>query len=133
MGSGYRRHVPIDLSCLVLDCADARPMAAFYSAIGGSEVTDLDATGAYVRLSGILLAIRVVDDYVPPTWPAGDVPPQMHMDFEVDDMEEAEVFLNAHGATTAGYQAHRADGLVVMLDPAGHPFCIGTRVSKTER
>ncbi len=86
---------------------------------------ELSPTGAYVTVSGVQLAMRVVDDYVPPTWPATDTPPQLHMDFEVDDMEEAEAFLIAHGATTAEYQAHRADGLVVMLDPAGHPFCIG--------
>ncbi|HET8659650.1 MAG TPA: VOC family protein [Micromonosporaceae bacterium] len=36
--------------------------------------------------------------------------------------------LHQHGATAAEYQPHRENGLVVMRDPAGHLFCIGTRV-----
>jgi len=35
---------------------------------------------------------------------------------------------HALGAVTCDFQPHRAQGNVVMLDPAGHPFCIGTRV-----
>jgi hypothetical protein len=36
--------------------------------------------------------------------------------------------LLALGATPAPYSPPREDGLVVLLDPAGHPFCIGTRL-----
>jgi catechol 2,3-dioxygenase-like lactoylglutathione lyase family enzyme len=117
----------VDLACVVLDCADAEPVAAFYAAAGGGEVTNLDATGAYVDFAGLLLAIRVVEDYQPPTWPGAEVPMQFHLDFYVDDVEAAEAALRAAGATTPRHQPHRGDGLVVMLDPAGHPFCIGAR------
>ena len=50
------------------------------------------------------------------------------LDFFADDLDETEALLRQLGATTPDYQPHREDGLVVMLDPAGHPFCIGTRI-----
>jgi Glyoxalase-like domain len=118
----------IDLACLVLDCDDPAPLVEFYAAMGGGVVTNLDETGGYVAFAGTLLAIRKVEGYQPPTWPSAEVPMQMHMDFNVDDLHDAEVFLRERGATTPEYQPHRQDGLVVMLDPAGHPFCIGMRL-----
>ena len=57
-----------------------------------------------------------------------DVPMQTHLDFFVDDLDEAEALLLQHGATTPECQPHREDGLAVMRDPAGHLFCIATRV-----
>lgn len=39
-----------------------------------------------------------------------------------------EAHLQLHGAVTAECQPHRDNGLVVMLDPAGHPFCTGSRI-----
>jgi hypothetical protein len=119
--------VAIDLACLVLDCDDPGPVARFYSALGGGEISNLDHSGAYVSIAGTILAIRAVDRYQPPTWPSSDVPMQIHMDFDVDDLAEAEAYLHEHGASTPDYQPHRDQGLVVMLDPAGHPFCIGIR------
>jgi len=70
---------------------------------------------------------REVEEYRAPTWPSPDVPLQVHLDFFVDDVDTAEALLRRHGATTHDYQPHRENGFVVMLDPAGHPFCIGTR------
>jgi hypothetical protein len=70
---------------------------------------------------------REVEAYQAPTWPSPDVPLQIHLDFFVDDPNEAEMLLQQHGATSPEYQPNRENGLVVMLDPAGHPFCIATR------
>jgi hypothetical protein len=54
---------------------------------------------------------------------------QTHLDFFVDGLDEAEaLLLQQHGATTPECQPHREDGLAVMRDPAGHLFCIATRV-----
>jgi hypothetical protein len=52
---------------------------------------------------------------------------QAHLDFYVDAIAQAERELRQHGATTPEHQPHRDDGLLVMLDPAGHPFCIARR------
>ena len=53
---------------------------------------------------------------------------QVHVDFFADDIVAAEARLVALGARVPEFQPHRDDGLVVLLDPAGHPFCVGTRV-----
>jgi hypothetical protein len=76
----------------------------------------------------VLVIFREVADYRAPTWPSSDVPMQGHLDFFADDLEKAEALLHQHGATTPEDQPHRGEGLIVMLDPAGHPFCICTRV-----
>lgn len=70
------------------------------------------------------LIFRQVAGYQPPRWPSEDVPMQIHMNFFVDDLDEAEALLRQHGATTLqlppGQHADPAS-LRVMLDPAGHP------------
>jgi hypothetical protein len=116
----------IELACIVLDCSDPSAMAAFYQAAGGGEITHEDADSAWVTLAGTTLVCRRVDDYRPPTWPSPDVPLQVHMDFFVTDLREAERDLLAHGATPAAHQPHPG-ALLIMLDPAGHPFCLGVR------
>ena len=48
----------------------------------------------------------------------------LHLDIEVNDLEAAVALALAAGARLADYQP-RAD-LRVLLDPAGHPFCLCT-------
>jgi predicted enzyme related to lactoylglutathione lyase len=121
----------MDLAAIVIDCQDPGPVAAFYEAIGGAEITQTFDDGVYVTMGGLFLIFRQVDGYMPPTWPSEEVPMQFHMDFEVDDLDQAEALLRKHGATRLelppGQHADPAR-LRVMLDPAGHPFCIGTRL-----
>jgi Glyoxalase-like domain len=120
----------IDLAAVVVDCAQAAPMAAFYQAVCGGEFIRNDADSVWLEVSGITVIFREVAGYQAPTWPCSDVPMQIHLDFFVDDLDKAEALLHQHGATTPEFQPHRENGLVVMLDPAGHPFCIGTRVQQ---
>jgi hypothetical protein len=47
----------------------------------------------------------------------------IHLDIKVDDLEAASAHALAAGARLAEHQP-RAD-LRIMLDPAGHPFCLG--------
>lgn len=118
----------LDLAAVVVDCHDAEPMYAFYQAACGGEIVRNDAGSVWLKLGGVTVFFREVAGYQPPTWPSSDVPMQIHLDFSVDDLDEAEALLHQHGTTTAEYQPHRENGLVVMRDPAGHLFCIGTRV-----
>jgi hypothetical protein len=46
----------------------------------------------------------------------------MHFDFQVGDLDEAVDEAVALGATLATHQPQ--DNVRVMLDPAGHPFCL---------
>jgi hypothetical protein len=102
-------------------------MLAFYHAAFGGEIVQQDDGGAWLKLGAVVVIFREVEAYQPPTWPSSDVPMQVHLDFYVDDLAEAEALLREYGATTPEYQPHREHGLVVMLDPGGHPFCIATR------
>lgn len=46
----------------------------------------------------------------------------MHVDIDVDDLDQAVVHARTLGAVLA---SHRPQPTVrVMLDPAGHPFCL---------
>jgi hypothetical protein len=46
----------------------------------------------------------------------------MHIDVEVDDLDVAVAAALELGATVAEFQPQEA--VRVMLDPAGHPFCL---------
>ena len=63
-------------------------------------------------------------DYVPPSWPGegGEPQMQMHLDIAVADLEAGVAAAVAAGATIASHQPQEA--VRVMLDPAGHPFCL---------
>jgi hypothetical protein len=116
----------VELACVVIDCADPGPVAEFWAAATGTEITRRDADSAWLDVNGLTVIWRAVPEHRPTTWPAPDVPLHSHLDFYVDDLDAAEARLLALGARPAGFVPPRAEGLVVLLDPAGHPFCIGT-------
>ena len=62
--------------------------------------------------------------YVPPVWPEepGAQQQMTHLDFAVDDLEQAAAHAVRCGAVPA--RAQFTDAWRVMLDPAGHPFCL---------
>ncbi|HSE08987.1 MAG TPA: VOC family protein [Nocardioidaceae bacterium] len=112
---------------VVLDAPDAPALAHFYARLLGWQVFDEDEEGAAVAPSedaGYNLAIQREEKYVRPVWPAVDGEPQMsmHLDIEVDDLNEAVAHALDCGAELAEFQP-QAD-VRVMLDPAGHPFCL---------
>lgn len=112
---------------VVLDAPDASSLAAFYARLLGWRVFSDDgefATVAPSQHAGHYLAVQREDLYVRPVWPAEPGKPQMslHLDLAVDDLEAAEAHAVAVGAVTADHQPQ--DDVRVMLDPAGHPFCL---------
>ena len=116
---------------LTLDCADAEAMADFYSAVLGWAVTARDGDG-WVQLrdpaGGVGLNIQAEPGYIPPVWPEadGEPPKMMHLELLVVDLEEAVERVVQAGGTPAAHQPPDRDPsrLRVMLDPAGHPFCL---------
>jgi catechol 2,3-dioxygenase-like lactoylglutathione lyase family enzyme len=113
-----------------LDCRDPAALAEFYAGLLGWEVTTrsndwwqlLDPAG------GVGLNIQGEASYEPPVWPEepGRPSKQLHFEIEVDDVQGAVVHAVACGATEAPWQPPDRDParLRVMLDPAGHPFCL---------
>lgn len=93
----------------------------FYSQALGGEVVS-----GSVRARGWLFIFAVISDYKPPTWPSGETPKQMHFELMVEDLDDAVSTLEGMGATLADYQRPEDGGVRVMLDPAGHPFCVAT-------
>ena len=65
-------------------------------------------------------------EYCPPVWPEEPgVQQQMaHLDFHVQDVEEGVKYALSCGASISEHQYD--DRWRVMIDPAGHPFCIDT-------
>ena len=70
------------------------------------------------------LGFQTSDSYVPPVWPEADGQQQMmmHLDLEVPDLDAAVTAAVAAGATLADVQPQKT--VRVLLDPAGHPFCV---------
>ena len=108
-----------------VDCADAEAMARFYvGALGGRVTRRHEDGGTSVEAGGLAFNFRVVSDHRPPTWPSSEVPMQSHFELVVTDLEAARDALVELGATVAVQPEPVDPHLTVMLDPAGHPFCL---------
>ncbi|GAA5167304.1 VOC family protein [Pseudonocardia eucalypti] len=110
-------------SLVALDCPDPRALAGFYARITGWPV-DQDADG-WVQLrspGGATIAFQRAPGLRPPDWPSDERPQQLHLDFDVPDLDEGERRVLAIGARKADYQP--SEKFRVYLDPAGHPFCL---------
>ena len=113
---------------IVLDAPDVAALTRFYSELRGWPIWKEDADGAALDLGeGVAyLAIQHNPDYVRPVWPASPGTQQMmlHLDFQVTDLDEAVTAALALGAELPEHQPQ--DNVRVLLDPAGHPFCLYT-------
>jgi hypothetical protein len=108
-----------------LDCADPEALAGFWAAMLDGEVVFRTATSVGVRTDWVWLSTMLVPDYRAPTWPDGDVPKQIHFNLAVSDLPAATQAAIAIGARPAVVQP-APDEFQVLLDPAGHPFCLST-------
>jgi len=115
------------LASISIDCTDPAVLAAFYSDLLGLRRVFTTDDESIIALSdgAVALTLMRVPDHTPPTWPKADRPQQMHLDVSVTDLEHAVVAAAALGATQATHQPHPALWRV-LLDPAGHPFCLTT-------
>ena len=112
---------------ITFDCKDAKALATFYKKITGwKQEVENDNFSALRTPDGLLLVFQSVENYVPPVWPwEKDKPQQMvHIDYLVNDMEKAVKHAEECGAKKSSVQYYEAEGATVMLDPAGHPFCL---------
>ncbi|WP_370414091.1 VOC family protein [Streptomyces fradiae] len=124
----------MELSAITLDCADPLALADFYHRATGLPLHPRNhgEFAAVQRAGGLMLGFQRVDDYRPPRWPGQEQPQQLHLDFDVDDLAEAEARLLALGARRPEYQPD-PERFVVLTDPAGHPFCLSPRKSAVQR
>ncbi|MFF8842131.1 VOC family protein [Streptomyces sp. NPDC015127] len=116
------------LSAITLDCLNPPALAAFYQQATGLEPhpkSHADFAGLN-GADGLLIGFQRVDGYRAPRWPDQTVPQQFHLDFAVEDLDEAEARLLELGAGKPAHQPNE-DRWRVLIDPAGHPFCIVRR------
>jgi catechol 2,3-dioxygenase-like lactoylglutathione lyase family enzyme len=111
---------------MVLDSPDAQQLADFYERLLGwaRRADERDWVTLVPPQGGIGLSFQTESRYARPVWPAGAGDPQMqvHLDVEVHDLTEGVAWAQAQGATLAEFQPQQ--DVRVMLDPAGHPFCL---------
>ena len=111
------------IGAIAFDCPDPQALAAFYVALMGAEPGFMSDSFAAFKAQGLWISMHKIDDYRAPQWPNPSAPQQMHLDFAVDDVDTAEARAIELGARKADPQP--APGRWrVMLDPAGHPFCL---------
>ena len=113
----------------VLDAAaaeDALDLASFYERLLGWPVVQ-SAAGGWALLEspdGLKIEIQGSTDYQAPIWPPrpGEQQMMLHIDFATDDLDAAVAWAIEAGATLSDHQPQ--PNVRVMVDPAGHPFCL---------
>lgn len=116
-------------SLTAIDCPDPVALASFYAQLTGFEMEPLGSFEPknvkwyeLLRDGVAVIAFQRIENFVAPTWPEGPVPQQIHLDFEVADLEKAEAEVIALGARKAEFQP--SENFRVYFDPIGHPFCL---------
>lgn len=116
----------IRLGTVCIDCHDAHQMAEFYGRLLGWEVARSEPDWVLMRdpAGGTALSFQAEASFVAPVWPElpGDQQKMLHLDLWVDDLDAATDHAIECGARLAEQQPQQ--GVRVLLDPAGHPFCL---------
>ena len=113
-----------------LDATDVRGLAEFYRELLGwvyrDEDHDSDDTWVVIKppSGGSGLSFQLETEHEPPTWPTERDTQQMqlHLDIGVQNLEAEVARAEGLGARRSEWQPQ--DDVRVMLDPAGHPFCL---------
>ena len=124
----------------VLDARDAVELARFYAGLLGWSVADEYAgeAGSWALITSptgeLKMEFQGSEQYEPPVWPdaSGEQRMMMHVDIAVevlgsDDARARFAEVVDHAVSLGGRVADhqpQGDRLMVMLDPAGHPFCL---------
>ena len=125
------------LSGAVIGCRDAAALAEFYAALLGWDVVErYEDKWALVRSPARdqKLEFQQEEPFVPPVWPtvAGEQQMGMHLDIAVENLgsgddRRARFFEFVDHAVSMGARVadqQPQEHVTVMLDPAGHPFCL---------
>lgn len=120
----------IKMYSFTVDCINPHELAKFYAALLKWETGSQDDEYVWIYPPGTqqgaypCILFQRNPAYKPPVWPeAPETQQQMaHIDFAVNNLEKAIQHATACGATIA--DAQFSDSWTVMIDPAGHPFCL---------
>ena len=113
---------------VVIEAPDPGRLLHFYSELLDVPIyKESEDGGALDFGQGVAyLAIQKAEVYEPPVWPPEPGRPgmQLHLEVQVSDLEAAVDHAVELGARLAEHQPQ--EDVRVMLDPAGHPFCLYT-------
>ena len=109
---------PARLVGISLDCPDPQRLADFYRARSVAASCGRRKSSVGIEVPGAVLVAQQVDGYVLPAWPGTSI---VHLDLTADDLGAAAERAIALGATLPDQPDPRWR---VLLDPAGHPFCL---------
>ena len=112
-----------------IDCKRSEILRNFYA-----KMTDWDQgfhSTALIPENRMVVHFMGCDgdfDYIPPVWPEepSKQQKQMHLNFQVDDLQLAVEEAIRHGATKTSAQ-YGGEHFVTLLDTEGHPFCLCNR------
>jgi len=127
-GAACMDELKIRIHAFTMDCRNPEELARFYAALLNWKMKVLNEDWAYVyspeNEAMPCILFQRDPDYVPPVWPGkpGEQQQMAHLDFDVGDLDKAVEHAMRCGARAAEVQF--ADNWKVMLDPAGHPFCL---------
>src|SRR3954454_18041205 len=117
------------LSHLVIDCADADRLGAFWSEVLGVEVAA--RWNQYVMLTpttegGPSIAFQEVAE-------AKQGKNRVHLDLEVPDLDEASALVEALGGSVLEVQEQEGVHIRVMADPEGNEWCLVRKLAPLTR
>jgi catechol 2,3-dioxygenase-like lactoylglutathione lyase family enzyme len=127
----------IEVTSVTIMAPDPRALAEFYARLLGRPVTTSEgpreghpAADGWAQIGSadgsgaVTLNFEYEEQWKRPRWPAepGAQTATQHLDIAVDDLEAATEHAVAQGAILAEFQPQ--DSVRVLLDPAGHPFCL---------
>ncbi|MDR2931973.1 MAG: hypothetical protein LBV27_02590 [Oscillospiraceae bacterium] len=115
------------LGAIVLDSNDSETLSDFYASLLGWTKERYSPEWVIVKSddgAGTPLVFQETAKYERPVWPAqtGGQQQMLHLDFYVDSVDAGVEHAINCGATLSEVQLER--DWKVLLDPAGHPFCI---------
>jgi catechol 2,3-dioxygenase-like lactoylglutathione lyase family enzyme len=114
------------LSVIALDCPDPLALSRFYTDLTGWPLDPDEQSEDWVQLrpdgGATAIAFQRAPGHRPPSWPGDEHPQQLHLDFDVPDLDEGERGVLAIGGRKHEFQPGTT--FRVYLDPAGHPFCL---------
>lgn len=123
----------VNAGVVVLDCAEPEKLAEFYKGLLGAEETDATANRIEIEgAGGFRMAFRRDTNATPPSWPRPENSLQAHLDFVVDDLDEAERGIVGLGGRPVEAKdpagPHEERG---FSDPAGHSFTVRSGITPT--
>lgn len=136
------RPMALEMRQVVFDTTDARRAAEFWRQLlglvyrsgheppppGEDDVAGRDWVNLRRPDGTPLLAFQQVSALAASTWPADDVPQQLHLDLTVGDVAELDAVhvrvMELGGVLLLDRSDDSDEPLRVYGDPDGHPFCV---------